>query len=122
MEKHDFDNIIANDPYAYAPRLSVTIGGIGYGSMVNINFCASCSYMGTAITMKKMLETQFPGIDVIIDNYPPPLPKRLFCKARVLLRFSAMVNRFSGEIELKDLVDKTLANSRVTDNLGVVWS
>ncbi|KAK8652632.1 hypothetical protein V6N13_126659 [Hibiscus sabdariffa] len=77
---------------------------------------------GTAITMKKMLETQFPGIDVIIDNYPPPLPKRLFCKARVLLRFSAMVNRFSGEIELKDLVDKTLANSRVTDNLGVVWS
>ncbi|KAL4273790.1 hypothetical protein GQ457_13G009260 [Hibiscus cannabinus] len=105
MEKHDFDNIIANDPYACAPRLSVTIGGIGYGSMVNINFCASCSYRGTAITMKKMLETQFPGIDVILDNYPPPLPKR-----------------FSGEIELKDLVGKTLANSRVTDNLGVVWS
>ncbi|KAK8528369.1 hypothetical protein V6N13_057041 [Hibiscus sabdariffa] len=70
MEKHDFDNIIANDPYAYAPRLSVTIGGIVYGSMVNINFCASCSHRGTAITMKKMLETQFSGIDVILDNYP----------------------------------------------------
>ncbi|KAK8526362.1 hypothetical protein V6N13_017404 [Hibiscus sabdariffa] len=189
MEKHDFDNIIANDPYAYAPRLSVTIGGIDYGSTVNINFCASCSYRETAITMKKMLETQFPEIDVILDNYPPPLPKRLLSKVVPIFqfgvigiimayeqifpmigimtpvpwyyflranRFGSIVTawllgnvmqsslqssgafevfcngelvfsklkegRFSGEIKLKDLVGKTLANSRVTNNLGVVWS
>ncbi|MBA0642346.1 hypothetical protein Goklo_026746 [Gossypium klotzschianum] len=27
--------------------------------------------------MKKMLEAQFPRIDVILDNYPPSLPKYL---------------------------------------------
>ncbi|KAK8598575.1 hypothetical protein V6N13_094541 [Hibiscus sabdariffa] len=166
-----------------------TIGGIGYGSTVNINFCASCSYRGTAVTMKKMLETQFPGIDVILENYPPPLPKRLLSKVVPVFQFGVIgivmageqifpmigimtpppwyyslranrfgsiatawllgnvmqsflqssgafevycngelvfsklkEGRFPGEIELKDLVGKTLANSRVTDNLGVVWS
>ncbi|GMI97175.1 SELT-like protein precursor [Hibiscus trionum] len=164
-----------------------TIGGVGYGSTVNINFCASCSYRGTAVTMKKMLETQFPGIDVILDNYPPPLPKRLLSKVVPVFQFGVIgivmageqifpmigittpppwyyslranrfgsiatawllgnvmqsflqssgafevycngdmlfsklkEGRFPGEIELKDLVGKTLANSR--DNLGVVWS
>ncbi|KAE8691793.1 SelT-like protein [Hibiscus syriacus] len=166
-----------------------TIGGIGYGSTVNINFCASCSYRGTAVTTKKMLDTQFPGIDVILENYPPPLPKRLLSKVVTVFQFGVIgiimageqifpmigimtpppwyyslranrfgsiatawllgnvvqsflqssgafevycngelvfsklkEGRFPGEIELKDLVGKTLANSRVTDNLGVVWS
>ncbi|XVF05313.1 hypothetical protein REPUB_Repub05bG0161500 [Reevesia pubescens] len=165
------------------------IGGIGYGSTVNINFCASCSYRGTAVTMTKMLETQFPGIDVNLDNYPPPLPKRLLSKLVPVFQFGVIgivmageqifpmigimtpppwyyslranrfgsiasawllgnvmqsflqssgafevycngelvfsklkEGRFPGEIELKDLVGKTLANTRVTDNLGVVWS
>ncbi|KAL5814793.1 hypothetical protein ACOSQ3_025584 [Xanthoceras sorbifolium] len=62
------------------PTPPKTVGGIGYGNTVNIKFCASCSYRGTAITMKKMLETQFPGIDVILENYPPPMPKRLLAK------------------------------------------
>ncbi|GMP89718.1 hypothetical protein CsSME_00041163 [Camellia sinensis var. sinensis] len=35
---------------------------------------------GTAETMKKMLETSFPGIDVVLANYPPPLPKRVLSK------------------------------------------
>lgn len=30
--------------------------------------------------MKKMLETAFPGLDVILANYPPPAPKRLLAK------------------------------------------
>lgn len=30
--------------------------------------------------MKKMLETSFPGIDVVLSNYPPPLPKRILSK------------------------------------------
>lgn len=30
--------------------------------------------------MKKMLETAFPGIDVVLANYPPSLPKRLLGK------------------------------------------
>lgn len=30
--------------------------------------------------------------------------------------------RFPGEIELKDLVGKRLANSRVVDGLGNMWS
>ncbi|KAE8693053.1 SelT-like protein [Hibiscus syriacus] len=171
------------------PLQKPSIGGIGYGCTVNINFCASCSYRGTAVTMKKMLETQFPGIDVILDNYPPPLPKRLLSKVVPVFQFGVIgivmageqifpmigimtpppwyyslrgnrfgsiatawllgnvmqsflqssgafevycngelvfsklkEGRFPGEIELKDLVGKTLANSRVTYNLGVVWS
>lgn len=30
--------------------------------------------------MKKMLETSFPGLDVILANYPAPAPKRLLAK------------------------------------------
>ncbi|CAN8248435.1 unnamed protein product [Cochlearia groenlandica] len=30
--------------------------------------------------MKKMLETAFPSLDVILANYPPPAPKRLLAK------------------------------------------
>lgn len=42
---------------------------------LSINLCR-----GTAVTMKKMLETAFPGLDVILANYPPPAPKRLLAK------------------------------------------
>ncbi|KAL4610147.1 hypothetical protein ACB092_08G030900 [Castanea dentata] len=163
------------------------VGGIGIGNTVNINFCASCSYRGTAVTMNKMLETAFPGIDVRLSNYPPSLPKRLLGKlvpavqigvvaivvageqifpmlgfmapppwyyslranrfgtiascwllgnvAQSFLQssgaFEVYLNdelvfsklqegRFPGEIELKDLIGKRLANSGVVDGLGNV--
>uniref|UniRef100_A0A803MK68 SelT-like protein n=1 Tax=Chenopodium quinoa TaxID=63459 RepID=A0A803MK68_CHEQI len=35
---------------------------------------------GTAVAMKNMLETQFPGINVALANYPPPPPKRILSK------------------------------------------
>lgn len=35
---------------------------------------------GTAVAMKNMLETQFPGINVALANYPPPAPKRILSK------------------------------------------
>ncbi|XP_057525294.1 selT-like protein [Amaranthus tricolor] len=53
---------------------------VGYGHTVTIDFCSSCSYRGTAVAMKNMLETQFPGIDVVLANYPPPAPKRILSK------------------------------------------
>uniref|UniRef100_A0A0D3ECH3 SelT-like protein n=2 Tax=Brassica oleracea TaxID=3712 RepID=A0A0D3ECH3_BRAOL len=56
------------------------LGAVGYGNTVEINFCVSCSFKGTAVTMKKMLETAFPGLDVVLANYPPPAPKRLLAK------------------------------------------
>jgi len=31
--------------------------------------------------MKNMLETYFPGINVVLSNYPAPLPKRVLSKA-----------------------------------------
>ncbi|KAI6686940.1 hypothetical protein NL676_032853 [Syzygium grande] len=165
------------------------VGGIGLGSTVVINFCSSCSYRGTAVTMKKMLETQFPGIDVVLANYPPALPKRILGKLVPVAQigvfaiimagehifpmvgiavpppwyYSLRANRFGtiastwllgnvfqsflqssgafeiycndepvfsklkegrfpGEIELKDLIGRRLANSRVTDGLGAMWS
>lgn len=154
--------------------------GIGFGNTVSIDFCASCSYRGTAVTMKNMLENQFPGINVVLANYPPPLPKRMLSKLVPIVqfgvigiivggeqifprlgyavppqwyyslranRFGSMAstwllgnflqsflqssgafevycngeqvfsklkeNRFPGEIELKDLVARRIANSRV---------
>ncbi|KMT12343.1 hypothetical protein BVRB_5g102810 [Beta vulgaris subsp. vulgaris] len=53
---------------------------IGYGHTVTIDFCSSCSYKGTAVAMKNMLETQFPGINVALANYPPSPPKRILSK------------------------------------------
>ncbi|KAL3611269.1 hypothetical protein D5086_002289 [Populus alba] len=61
-------------------RQKPVVGGIGLGSTVKIDFCSSCSYRGNAVTMKRMLETQFPGIDVVLANYPPSLPKRAVAK------------------------------------------
>ncbi|KAL9405008.1 hypothetical protein Peur_001980 [Populus x canadensis] len=63
-----------------APTQEPVVGGIGLGSTVKIDFCSSCSYRGNAVTMKRMLETQFPGIDVVLANYPPSLPKRAVAK------------------------------------------
>ncbi|GKV26218.1 hypothetical protein SLEP1_g35562 [Rubroshorea leprosula] len=73
------------------------LGGIGFGSTVNINFCTSCSYKGNALTIKKMLETAFPGIDVILANYPPPLPKRLLAKVVPVVQFGALGILVAGE-------------------------
>ncbi|KAG8377034.1 hypothetical protein BUALT_Bualt09G0126100 [Buddleja alternifolia] len=164
--------------------------GIGFGNTVTIDFCSSCSYRGTAVTMKNMLETQFPGMNVVLANYPPPLPKRMLSKLVPVVqfgviglimggeqifprlgfaapprwyysmranRFGSMAstwllgnflqsflqssgafevycngelvfsklnqNRFPGEIELKDLVARRIASSRVIDGLnGANWS
>ncbi|OAY83480.1 SelT-like protein [Ananas comosus] len=68
----------------------IGVGAVGYGTTVELKFCASCSYRGTAMTMKKMLEASFPGIDVILTNYPPPLPKRLLGKLVPVLQMGAI--------------------------------
>ncbi|KAF5200215.1 Selt-like protein [Thalictrum thalictroides] len=72
-------------------------GGVGYGNTVNINFCSSCSYRGNAETIKKMLETSFPGIDVILANYPPPLPKRLLSKVVPVFQIGVIGIVMGGE-------------------------
>ncbi|KAM1222250.1 hypothetical protein ACFX15_009523 [Malus domestica] len=85
----------ADDPHQADPQLEQLLqeplkfpthqksngfGGVGIGSTINIDFCTSCSYRGTAITLKNMLVTSFPGIDVILANHHPPLPRRLLSK------------------------------------------
>ncbi|KAF6153659.1 hypothetical protein GIB67_027526 [Kingdonia uniflora] len=52
---------------------------------------------GNAVTMKKMLETSFPGIDVLLANYPPPLPKRLLSKVVPVFQFGVMGIVMAGE-------------------------
>ncbi|XP_009769442.1 selT-like protein [Nicotiana tabacum] len=166
------------------------IGAVGIGNTVSIDFCSSCSFRGSAVTMKNMLENQFPGIHVVLANYPPPLPKRLLSKVVPVFQFGVIglvmggeqifprlgfavpppwfyhlranrfgtmattwllgnffqsmlqssgafevycngelifsklkENRFPGEIELKDLVGRRIANPRVVDGLGASsWS
>ncbi|KDP46480.1 hypothetical protein JCGZ_08452 [Jatropha curcas] len=79
-----------------APQEQVT-GDIGVGNTVKIDFCSSCSYRGTAVTMKKMLETQFPGIHVMLANYPPPLPKRLLAKMVPVVQIGVIGVVMAGE-------------------------
>ncbi|KAJ6831069.1 selT-like protein [Iris pallida] len=71
--------------------------GSAYGSTVEIKFCASCSYRGTAVTTKKMLEASFPGIEVILSNHPPTLPKRILSKLVPVVQFSVMGIVMAGE-------------------------
>ncbi|XP_062173156.1 selT-like protein [Alnus glutinosa] len=79
------------------PSQTSGVGGIGLGNTVNINFCASCSYRGSAETMKKMLETAFPGIDVVLANYPPSLPKRLLAKVVPFFQMGVVGMVVAGE-------------------------
>ncbi|KAK9168113.1 hypothetical protein Syun_000253 [Stephania yunnanensis] len=71
--------------------------GVGAGAVVNINFCSSCSYRGTAMTMKKMLETSYPGVDVILANYPPSFPKRVVSKLIPVFQIGVMGIVIAGE-------------------------
>ncbi|MBA0655724.1 hypothetical protein Goklo_008172 [Gossypium klotzschianum] len=47
--------------------------------------------------MKKMLEAQFPGIDVILDNYPPSLSKCLLSKVVPVFEFGVIWIMMAGE-------------------------
>ncbi|KAK1264498.1 SelT-like protein [Acorus gramineus] len=71
--------------------------GMGFGNTISLSFCSSCSYRGTAVTMKKMLETSFPGIDVILLNHPPALPKRLLSKVVPAIQIGVIGIVMAGE-------------------------
>ncbi|WOL04362.1 hypothetical protein Cni_G13083 [Canna indica] len=73
------------------------IGGLGYGTTVEFKFCVSCSYRGTAMTLKKMLESSFPGIDVMLSNYPPALPKRVLSKLVPVLQIGTIAVITAGD-------------------------
>lgn len=47
--------------------------------------------------MKKMLESSFPGIDVVLANYPPALPKRLLSKVIPAFQVGVMGLVMAGE-------------------------
>jgi len=59
----------------------ILIGLIWFGLLLKrgLLICVALC-RGNAVTMKRMLETQFPGIDVVLANYPPSLPKRAVAK------------------------------------------
>ncbi|KAK2376472.1 selT protein [Trifolium repens] len=78
-------------------KLATNIEGVGFGNTVNINFCSSCSYKGTAVTLKNMLEIAFPGIEVFLANYPPPLPKRLLSKVVPVVQIGVIGVVVAGE-------------------------
>lgn len=47
--------------------------------------------------MKKMLQTVFPGTEVILANHPPTLPKRLLSKAVPVVQIGVTVVVVAGE-------------------------
>ncbi|XP_057858808.2 selT-like protein [Cryptomeria japonica] len=81
---------------AAIPELE-TVDEPGAGTTVHISFCSSCSYRSTALTMKKMLEIAFPGVDVVLSNYPPPLPKRMLSKLVPGLQIGSIVFVVAGD-------------------------
>ncbi|PON51138.1 Selenoprotein T [Parasponia andersonii] len=73
------------------------IGGIGLGNTVNIDFCTSCSYRGNAVTIKNMLEAEFPGINVVLANHPPAFPKHLVSKVVPVVQVGVIGVIMAGE-------------------------
>ncbi|XP_058110261.1 selT-like protein [Magnolia sinica] len=79
------------------PQAAGGVNGVGYGTTINLSFCSSCSYRGTAMTMKKMLETSFPGIEVTLSNHPPTLPKHLLSKVVPIVQVGVIGIVMAGE-------------------------
>lgn len=52
---------------------------------------------GTAVTIRNMLDSQFPGINVALANYPPPLPKRVLSKLVPIVQFGVIGVIMGGE-------------------------
>lgn len=61
--------------------------------MIYTIFC----FRGTAMTMKKMLEGSFPGIDVVLSNYPPAFPKRVLSKVVPVLQIGVIAVITAGD-------------------------
>ncbi|KAL4189719.1 hypothetical protein AMTRI_Chr08g166770 [Amborella trichopoda] len=95
---HQIPPILKDTTPDFSPQNVQPIpGGVGLGTTVRIEFCTSCSYRGNALTIKKMLETSFPGIDVVLANYPPPLPKRLLSKVVPVAQVGVIAIVMAGE-------------------------
>ncbi|XP_027369165.1 selT-like protein isoform X2 [Abrus precatorius] len=92
--KHHVDPVTIEFP---SEKPNTNIPTAGLGNTVNINFCTSCSYKGTALTMKNMLEIAFPGTEVILANYPPVLPKRLLSKLVPVVQIGVIGVVVAGE-------------------------
>lgn len=52
---------------------------------------------GNAVTVKNMLESVFPGINVVLANYPPPLPKRVLSKIIPVVQTGIVVSIVAGD-------------------------
>lgn len=61
-----------------------------------MNMIFACG-RGIAITMKNMLEAAYPGINVILANHPPALPKRLLSKAVLVVQVGITATIMVGE-------------------------
>ncbi|KAM0830011.1 hypothetical protein ACQ4PT_066501 [Festuca glaucescens] len=80
-----------------ASAQELQVDGPGFGTTVELKFCASCSYRGNAMTMKSMLDTSFPGIHVVLENYPPPFPKRALSKIVPVIQVGAIGTLMAGD-------------------------
>ena len=49
------------------------------------------------MTMAKMIESAFPGIEIVLSNYPPPLPKRVVSKLVPVVQFGMFGLVMGGE-------------------------
>eukprot|EP00252_Welwitschia_mirabilis_P006710 TRINITY_DN17600_c0_g1_i1.p1 TRINITY_DN17600_c0_g1~~TRINITY_DN17600_c0_g1_i1.p1 ORF type:complete len:216 (-),score=23.26 TRINITY_DN17600_c0_g1_i1:167-814(-) len=88
---------LVKEPIKYTEKPLEQVGVQVNDAVVHISFCTSCSYRGTAMTMKKMLESAFPGINVVLSNYPPPLPKRMLSKLVPVLQIGSIVLVTAGD-------------------------
>lgn len=52
---------------------------------------------GNAVAVKNMLESEFPGINVVLANYPPALPKRILSKVVPVVQMGVIVAIVAGD-------------------------
>ncbi|MCO5597427.1 hypothetical protein L7F22_051505 [Adiantum nelumboides] len=76
-------------------------GGVGdptsLGGRFHISYCSSCSYKKTALETRNALMSYFPGSDVALSNYPPPLPKRLLIKVIPVVQVAGIALVAAGD-------------------------
>ncbi|BAD81859.1 unknown protein [Oryza sativa Japonica Group] len=133
---------IAADAAASAQIAEPQVDGPASGTTVELKFCASCSYRGNAVTVKKMLETSFPGLEwfhlhgttrsVLIDleqwqqSGCLAISPSHFYKVLVPLKFTAMDNWFSQNYPNRDFpaslsYGSSLATGYQILNSGKIW-
>ncbi|KAH7282570.1 hypothetical protein KP509_35G037100 [Ceratopteris richardii] len=93
-QKEGADHVIPPRPPSFGAAVA---DPTSLGGRFHISFCSSCSYKKTALETRTALMQFFPGTNVALSNYPPPLLKRLLIKAVPLVQVAGIAFVVAGD-------------------------